>query len=51
MHNQRKLLKMLKKEKPMLSVAAIIEAQNRGWMDPNPLQLYNRAFPGSYCML
>ncbi|CAO1407858.1 unnamed protein product [Diamesa tonsa] len=41
---------MLKKEKPMLSVQAIIEAQNRGWMDPNPLQLYNRAFPGSYCL-
>ena len=39
---------MLKKEKPMMTVAAIIEqAQNR-WMDQHPLQVYNR-FQGSYC--
>lgn len=40
---------MLKKEKPMMTVAAIIEqAQNR-WMDQQTLQVYNRAFQGSYC--
>lgn len=41
---------MLKKEKPMMTVAAIIEqAQNR-WMDQHPLQVFNRAYnQGSYC--
>lgn len=41
--------KMLKKEKPMMTVAAIIEQAQSRWMDQHPLQVYNRAFPGSYC--
>lgn len=38
---------MLKKEKPMMTVAAIIQQQNR-WLDQHTLQAYNR-FQGSYC--
>lgn len=41
--------KMLKKEKPMMTVAAIIEQAQSRWMDQHPLQVYNRAFQGSYC--
>lgn len=40
---------MLKKEKPMMTVAAIIEQAQSRWMDQHPLQVYNRAFQGSYC--
>lgn len=41
---------MLKKEKPMMTVAAIIEQAQSRWMDQHPLQVFNRAYnQGSYC--
>lgn len=33
----------------MMTVAAIIEQAQSRWMDQHPLQVYNRAFQGSYC--
>lgn len=32
-----------------MTVAAIIEQAQSRWMDQHPLQVYNRAFQGSYC--
>lgn len=39
---------MLKKDKPMMTVAAIIEQAQSRWMDQHTIQVLNR-FQGSYC--